>query len=153
MKKVIIMILVFLLLVGNVMAVGRSDVNVMKAEIETRLFQPKITAQERVMVQEHLVPQGLENAQLRVSNSNATEKLMKNLERFREQNQYNFSKFEEVDVDEMENNLTRITSRHHVKFLFFNVNAVETIDFDETGIIKNQSRNIWERLAQIRLVK
>jgi hypothetical protein len=148
MRFIAITMIMFIFMVS--LAFSRPDISNVGNNIDDMIGNQN---QQKTIIDSDEMPKGLQHAKVMVSNQNATQNIIRNINRFQERNQYNFSKFNEVDVEQMDNNLTRMNARHNVRFLFFNVEAKETIDFEETGEIKAQSRNVWERLYRAGIAK
>lgn len=139
MKKVIISIFMCLLLVGLVSAAnsGGGKNFVFDGEGDP-ITTPGLEKQFK----------GLENAMIHVKNGNASDRLLGNLERFRERHQERFNNCDNctIVVDETLKPFqsSEVTIKRQARFMFFDVEAKDHYVLYSDGDIYSQKKNLWQ---------
>jgi hypothetical protein len=85
---------------------------------------------------------GLENALTRVENENARQRLQTNLERFQERYQERIQRFENLTIDDVNNETgaVRLRAKQNVRFLgFIKGRATKRFNIDENGNIREKA--------------
>lgn len=144
MRKIIIMLFLLVIMCTGVFAAGKG--NMIKDSSGDLITSHKYVHKFK----------GLENALIHVKNNQATEKLLGNLERFRERYQNRFENCEtnctiELDEGNTALDLSTVKIKRRVHLWFFYANAEDNYEINSDGEIHAKNNNFWQRVYEWKL--
>lgn len=149
MKKIFVFSLMLLLLVGMVSAMP------VKGGGKNFIFDDEGNSITTSKMQEQF--KGLENAMIHVKNGNASERLLGNVERFREKHQERFNSCNNcsIVVDETLSPFqsSEVTIKRQARFMFFDVEAKDKYVLYSDGDIYSQKKNLWQWMYEKNIAK